>query len=425
MHTLKSTIPLILLMLSSLPCSAPAQDGSGTPPPAMKGARPEPPTPKAVKGEYLATAGNCATCHTAEGGRPFAGGVAFPTPFGTIYSTNISQDRQNGIGNWSLDDFKNALRKGVRPDGVHLYPAFPYTSFTKLTDEDIAGLYAYMKTTAPVSAPPKSNALKFPFNQRALMSIWNWMFLTEGAFKADPDRSADWNRGAYLVEGLGHCGACHSARNFLGAESADAALTGGVFNDRVGGGEYRQWAAADLTSAKTGLAAWTDEDLIAYLKTGLNKRAATFGPMNDVVMNSTRHLTDNDIRAIATYLKSAPAKSRISVGSADPQTLAAGETVYTVRCGTCHLPSGLGGDGLGVPLAGSAVVQAPDPSSLINSILYGLQLPPSPFVTGRKVMTPLADDMDDAEIAQVASYVRASWGNSAAAVTAAQVAKQR
>jgi mono/diheme cytochrome c family protein len=382
-------------------------------------------SPAAEKGRYLATAGNCASCHTAEGGKPFAGGVAFPTDFGTIYSTNITQDAETGIGKWTADDFKKAMRQGVRPDGTHLYPAFPYTAFTALSDEDVAALYAFIKTLAPVSAPAKANTLKFPYDQRALMAVWKALFFKDARFVPVAGRAADVNRGAYLVEGLGHCSACHTPRNFLGAEKMDAFLTGGVYNDAVLPGQVRPWAAVNLTPAPTGLGAWSAEDIAAYLKTGLSKRATTFGPMNEVVMNSTRHLSDDDIKAIAAYLKALPAKDQGTGPAASKEVLAMGETVYTVRCGTCHLPTGLGSDTLGVSLVGSAVVQAPSPASLINNVLYGAKLPPAPFNSGRRTMTAFADELRDEEVAAVASYVRSAWGNKAGAVSPAEVARQR
>ena len=402
------------------PAPAAAAPAAEAPAPA----EPELP-PEAAKGRYLATVGNCHTCHTVEGGKPFTGGVSFPTDFGTIYSTNITQDAETGIGKWSLDDFKKAMRTGVRPDGVHLYPAFPYTSFTLTTDEDLAALYAYMKTLAPVSAPAKANEMKFPFNQRSLMSFWNKLFLKEGAYQAQANQSAEFNRGAYLVEGLGHCSSCHSPRNFLGAERTDVALAGGVYKDKNRKGNYVPWSAVNLTSANVGLAAWSADDLHAYLKNGVSKRATTYGPMNDVIMNSTSKLTEDDLKAVVTYIKALPPKTIGSGSAASKQTMNAGETVYTVHCGTCHLPTGLGADGLGTPLVGSAVINTPDPATLITTILYGPQLPPPPFVSGRRMMLPLADELSDEEVAQVSSYVRATWGNSAGGVTAEQVAKQR
>lgn len=377
------------------------------------------------QGRYLAIAGNCETCHTVPGGTPFAGGVAFPTPFGTLYSTNISRDKQTGIGAWSLEDFRNALRKGVRPDGAHLYPAFPYTAYTKLSDPDIAALYAYIRTIPAVDAPAKENELKFPFGWRALMGIWKALFFDEGTFTPVANKSAEWNRGAYLVQGPGHCSMCHSPRNFLGAEDSDMALTGGVYQDKVQAEMHRPWSAPNLTPAKGGLAAWSANDIVTYLKTGVGARATTFGPMNEVVMNSSRYLRDVDLKAIATYLKDIPANQQSSGSAADEDTMLAGENVYTVHCGTCHLPTGQGANDMGPPLAGSAIVLAPDPASLINVILYGPQLPPAPFHSGRDPMKPLAETVSDEEVAQVASYVRASWGNAAGAVSAEQVAAQR
>ena len=406
------------------PAAAPAPAAAE---PAADAAPAEPAlSPEATKGRYLATAGNCISCHTAEGGKPFTGGVAFPTDFGTIYSTNITQDAETGIGKWSLDDFKKAMRQGVRPDGAHLYPAFPYTSFTKLTDEDVAAIYAYMKTLGAEAAPAKANTLKFPYNQRALMGVWKSLFFKEGTFKADPAKSPEINRGAYLVEGLGHCSACHSPRNFLGAEKDDALLTGGVFNDKNSHGTIVQWSATNLTQHATGLGGWDLEAITAYLKTGLSKRATVFGPMNEVVMNSTKKLTDEDVKAMAVYLKQVPAKEGSSGGAPSKEQLTQGETVYTIRCGTCHLPTGLGSETLGPSLVGSAVAQAPSASTMINIILYGPKLPAPPaFVSPRKTMTPFADEMRDDEVAAVASYVRNTWGNKAGAVSAADVAKQR
>jgi mono/diheme cytochrome c family protein len=321
------------------------------------------------------------------------------------------------------------MRKGVRPDGKHLYPAFPYPSFAKASDEDIAAIYAYLKTIAPVKAENKPNEMKFPYNIRALMGIWNALFHKAAAYQPDDNQSTEWNRGAYLVEGLGHCGACHTPRNFLGAEQSDLALAGGVYMDKTANGEYRKWAAVNLTPAKTGLGAWSADDIAEYLKTGINPRATVYGPMNEVVINSTSRLDEADLKAMAVYLKGRPEKAQNPGKAPSEEVMRAGAAAYTVRCGTCHLPTGLGApmgvEPLGVPLAGSAVVQAPDPASLINTIIYGPQLPPYPFASPRRMMEPWGDKMSDEEIANVASYVRASWGNEAGLVTPEDVAKQR
>jgi mono/diheme cytochrome c family protein len=382
------------------------------------------------RGEYLARAGNCASCHTTADGQQLAGGVAFETPFGKIYSTNITPDAETGIGKWSLDQF---LRKGVRPDGEHLYPVFPYTSFTKVTDADGAALYAYLKTVPAANATPPQNELSFPFNQRSLMFVWKSLFFIEGAYQADATKSAEWNRGAYLVEGLAHCSACHSPRNSLGAERSGMALTGGVYTDKVPGGALHEWSAPNLTSAPNGLGAWPVEELTAYLKTGKNSFVATWGPMNEVILNSTQHLSAADVRAMAAYLKNLPPNAGDVGSAASDEVVQAGSTLYDVHCGTCHLPTGLGGPDTGPRLAGVPVVQSGNPASLINVILYGPEVvEPATSTTQEastashwKEMEPFADKLDDEEVAALASYLRSAWGNKAGAVTAEQVAKQR
>lgn len=379
----------------------------------------------AEKGRYLATLGNCKTCHTAPGGQAFAGGVRFQTPFGRLYSTNITADEKTGIGRWSFEDFHHSMKRGVRPDGTHLYPAFPYTSFAKLTDADIASLYLYMKTIEPVAAPAKKNDLDFPYNLRFGLRAWNKLFHTPETFAIDPAQSAEWNRGAYLVQGITHCGACHTPRNFLGAEHAERALSGGTFFDEVSPGKYRQWAAVNLTPAKTGLGAWSPEHVASYLKEGECEHAIVHGPMTDVVLNSTRHMEDADVHAIARYLKETPAVHEPAGRKASKEELAAGEIAYTVHCGTCHLPTGLGDEVMGVTLAGNAIVQAADPASLINVILYGPRLPPPPFVSARTRMKPFGKRLSDEDIANLATYVRANFGNQAGSVSPDQVNRQR
>lgn len=377
------------------------------------------------RGQYLATISNCATCHTTKDGQPFAGGVRFQTPFGVLYSTNITMDEATGIGRWSFEDFHASMRHGVRPDGTQLYPAFPYPSFAKLTDSDIASLYLYMKTIEAVSAPARENDLDFPYNLRVGLRAWNRLFHDASAYVGDPARPAEWNRGAYLVQGPAHCGACHSPRNLLGAERNELALSGGTFHDAVDKHKYRQWSAVNLTSASAGLGAWSIDEIVSYLKEGESARAVVHGPMTEVVMNSTRHLDDADVRAIATYLKELPALESGSGKTPDEKQLKAGEVVYTVHCGTCHLPTGLGDEVMGVTLAGNAIVQADDPSSLINVVLYGPRLPPPPFISDRTRMKPFGKRLSDEDIANLTTYVRASFGNQAGAVTAAQVKRQR
>jgi mono/diheme cytochrome c family protein len=379
------------------------------------------------RGEYLALAGNCASCHTTADGGFMAGGLAFETPFGRIYSTNITPDNESGIGNWTAEQFLNSMRHGVRPDGEHLYPVFPYTAFTKVTDEDIAALFAYLKSIPAVHQETPENDIMFPFSQRSLMSIWKSMFFDEGAFRADDEQSAEWNRGAYLVEALAHCGACHSPRNYLGAEHPDMAMTGGVYTDKVRSGNLRPWSAPNLTSAPSGLGLWPHEEVVAYLKTGINSYVETFGPMNEVILNSTRHLSEDDVNAMAVYLKSLPSKGVSAAVAAEASVLGMGKTLYNLHCGTCHLPTGLGDEEMAPRLGGgSLVVQASNPASLINVILYGPELPDPPLPTRRREpMEEFQYHLDDEEVAALASYLRHTWGNTGGAVSADQVAEQR
>lgn len=388
---------------------------------------------KAERGRYLATVSNCMTCHTAKNGKPFAGGVKFETPFGSIYSSNITQDVETGIGSWALEDFRTAMRKGVNRDGKHLYPVFPYTAYTKMSDQDIEAIYAYLITIDSVSSPKTPHEVRFPYNINMLLAVWKMLYLDEGPLPINKAQSEQWNRGAYLAEGAGHCGMCHTPRNFLGGQQLEKAYTGGVFTDHVKSGDERSWSATNLTQSSRGLAAWSKQDLIDYLTTGISKRAITFGPMNDVIMNSTRHLTAGDADALASYLMSLPANEQPIGDVASKEIIASGNALYTVHCGTCHLPTGLGAEGkggnigadLGVPLAGSSVVQAHDPSSLINNILWGGDVPARPFNSGRREMTPFALKMTDEEIAKLASYIRTAWGNKGGSVTPEQVEKQR
>lgn len=377
------------------------------------------------RGKYLATAGNCMTCHTTEGGEPFAGGRAFVTPFGTVYSTNITSDTNAGIGGWTQAQFGAALREGVRPNGEHLYPFFPYTAYTKMTDADVAALFAYIKTVKPVESSAPANELSFPYNQRWALGIWKAFFFEEGRFIPDRSQSEQWNRGKYLVDGLGHCSACHSPRNFLGAEKSAMAMTGGGLMHSIPNGELRVWAGTNLTAATTGLASWPLQEIASYLKTGRNAFVETFGPMDEVVLNSTRHLTEADTMAMATYLKSLPANEGDIGAPAAEDVLQEGSALYDVHCGTCHLPSGLGdiAEDAGPRLAGSSVVQASNPASLINVILYGAETALEP--KRWKEMGAFEDKLSDEEVAALASFLRNAWGNKGGAVTSEQVAKQR
>lgn len=400
-----------------------------------------------AKGKYLAAAGDCISCHTRPEGEEFSGGLPLKTPFGTIYTANITPDKETGIGNWTEEQLARAMREGIADDGSHLYPGFPYTNYTKVTDEDVHAIYAYLKTLKPVSYTPPKNEMPFPFSQRGLMAIWNKLFFKEGRYVADASKPADWNRGAYLVEGLGHCSACHTPRNQLGGEKSSLAFTGAVYQDGVADAVHeheivkfdnlvRPWSTSNLTQSPQGLGAWTVEDIALYLKTGHNERAGAFGPMAEVVGNSTQYLTDEDNHAIAVYLKSLPANAQPIDKAPTADQMQKGEIVFTVRCGDCHLPTGLGSPRtpdadptkVSPPLVGNSVVQAHDPATLINVILYGAHEKNMtdkswPKMPGFELDFGLG--MDDEAIANLATYVRNSWGNKGGVVEPKDVAKQR
>lgn len=410
----------LLLILSACAAAAFFWPRDLAPAPAIEGLQAD-----AARGEYLATIGNCASCHTVAGQYAYAGGLAFQTDFGTIYSTNITSDREQGIGGWEFADFYRAMKHGLRPDREHLYPAFPYSNFGQLTDDDIASLFAFMRTVPASAAQPPANRMGFPFGERRLMYFWNRLFHAPEAFAVDAAQSPEWNRGAYLVEALAHCGACHSPRNALGGQKADARLSGGVHMDRVLTGEYQTWSAPNLTPSQEGLGKWNHDQVTEYLLTGQNEHTVVHGPMTEVVMDSTRHLAPADASAIATYLTGL---EPVRAGTWWPfkgSNYDLGETVYTVHCGTCHLPDGNGEPTLGVSLVGNPLVQANDPASLINVILYGPQLPPPPFVVSRSPMRAFGKRLSDEDVAAVATYLRQSFGNSAGSVSTGRVTAQR
>jgi alcohol dehydrogenase (quinone), cytochrome c subunit len=374
------------------------------------------------RGRYVATAANCVSCHTREGGAMYAGGRPLATPLGTIHSTNITPDAATGIGAWTAQDLKHALREGIAKDGRHLFPAFPYPFYTRLTDADIADLYAYLRTLQPVRYVPPDNDPGFRI--RLAMAMWNSMNLDAGAYRPDPTRSAEWNRGAYLVQGPGHCGACHTPRTWSLAEQSSTPLRGAVMRDEVKGGGVRDWYAVDLAATKQGLGAWTIEQVVDYLARGYSARAGSFGPMNAVIANSTRHLTTADLRAIAIYLRSITGADYPGA-AVSGATAQAGEPIYERHCRECHGASGRGGIFDGPPLAGSAIVQGKDSSSLVNVILHGSDKPPGIGSPAWEEMPAYAQELDNDEIAALANFLRGSWGNQAAPVTPESVARQR
>ena len=371
---------------------------------------------------------NCVSCHTTEAGSPFSGGRPFRTTYaflGNIYSSNITPDRDTGIGTWSEAEFIRAMRSGVAPGERLLFPAFPYTSFTKLSTADIKAIYAYLRTLPEVSSVPPENS--FWFRQRWAMRLWNALFFKEGELKPDSAQSADWNEGRYLVEALAHCGACHTPRTFTLAERSGAEFTGGLQIDEVEAGKLRTWSAPNLTSADFGLAKWSADDLKKYLKSGSSRRAGVLGPMNEVIDNSLRYLTDADAAAMAQYIKSLPAAGENPHQTLSSDERAAGQALYDKHCEECHLSTGRGGFRKAPPVAGSPIVQAPDAASLLNVILYGAKpaanLPNT--LDAWEDMAGFKDKMIDTEIAQLANFLRTSWDNQGGPVSPKAVAAQR
>jgi mono/diheme cytochrome c family protein len=372
-----------------------------------------------ARGAYLAKAGDCMACHTVRGGAAYAGGRAIETPFGRLVAPNITPDRETGIGRWSADDFWNALHNGIGKTGRLLYPAFPYTNYTKVTRQDADALFAFLQQLPAVRAENQPHQLDFPYNQQALLAGWRLLYFKPAVFAADTGRDASWNRGAYLVEGLGHCAACHSSRNMFGASREG--LAGGLI-------PMLGWYAPSLTSdAEAGLGGWDEDDIHALLKTGVSRRATVFGPMAEVVSASLQHLEDGDIRAMAAYLKSLPADP--DTARAEPVAsrgiLKAGEKLYAAQCVDCHGAKGEGMPPHYPPLAGNRAITMPESVNAIRIVLNG-GFPPGTGGNPRPYgMPPYSHVLDDAEVAAVVSYIRASWGNRAAPVTAAEVNRYR
>lgn len=379
----------------------------------------------AERGRYLAVAANCAACHSTRSGAPMAGGVAFETDFGVIHSTNITPHPERGIGKWTAAQFRTAMRRGIGPGGKRFYPVFPYTHFTRLTDSDIDALYAHLRSIPPSAQPPTPNSVRFPFNRRELLAVWNLLFLREGPLQPETSRGPEWNRGRYLVEALAHCSACHTPRNALGAERSSMAMTGAAYLDEVAPGIVRRWQSANLTRHATGLSGWTTDDFVAYLQRGGNRHLSINGPMRKVVMDGTRHLQPSDIRSMATYLRSLPANAQSPARPATPAERRRGNRIYTVRCAKCHLPFGEGRAESGPALAGNPTVQASHPSSLINIILHGPQRPKPPVPAAWREMRAYREVLSDRDVADLASFLRNAWGNEGGAVAIRQVTDQR
>jgi len=378
----------------------------------------EPAADDIAHGKALTEAGDCASCHTVDPAKPFAGGKRIDTPLGGIYSPNLTPDRDTGIGGWSEDDFHRALRFGVAPNGSRYYPAFPYPHFTKLTRQDILAIKTYLATLTPVSNTPPPPDLRWPFNYRVVMRGWNWLFFKPGFLQPDQQKSAEWNRGRYLVEGAGHCGACHTPKNIFGADRRGQAYGGGVVKGMF---------APRLDAAeRSGLKSWSVEDITEYLQSGRNGRSHAGEVMSEVVINSTSKMSDADIRAIAVYLKDLPAgEPEPKVNPPPPAQMTDGEKLYRSACIACHEADGSGAPRIYPPLPGNANLQSADPSSTLRVILGGAETVTTPRAPNKGSMPAYAAKMSDQQIADVTNYIRNAWGNAAPLVTPEQVAKAR
>ena len=379
-------------------------------------------------GRELVALADCRSCHTARGGAPFAGGREIPTPFGTFYSPNITADMRTGLGSWSATDFWHALHNGYSKNGTLLYPTFPYTNYTKVSRGDSDAIFAYLRTIAPVSQANRQHELAFPYNHRLLLVAWRWLFFRPGVYESKTGESPEWNRGAYLVQGVGHCSACHESRNALGATRSRAGPSGGL---------VLNWYAPSLTSPRqAGVEDWPIADIVTLLKTGRvstnHTKAAALGPMAEVVSESLQQAPDTELQAMATYLKSLPVADSTTENSESnvkydiPHSiLEVGKDLYRRNCADCHGSRGEGREPAAPPLAGNRAITMSSAVNPIRMVLFGGYSPatagnPRPFG-----MPPYSLTLSDEEIAEVLIYVRSSWGNNARPIRGEEVSANR
>lgn len=373
-----------------------------------------------TKGEYLARAGDCVACHTMPGGQEFAGGRAMPTPFGDLYVPNITPDEETGIGAWSADEFYRMMHTGISRDGTLLYPAMPFASYTKVTRADSDAIYAYLMSVAPVRQRNRPHALRFPYNKRELLVGWRALYFRQGEYRPDPQQSAQWNRGAYLVLGLGHCAMCHTAVNPLGGSSESKAFEGGMIPNQ-------NWYAPSLTSNhEAGLGNWSIQDIKDLLQSGVSRRSTVYGPMAEVTYNSLQYLSDEDVEAMAVYLKTLPQRDAEPPPASqerlvDPGVMELGREVYARQCAMCHGDEGKGAPPGLPPLAGNQSITMASPVNSIRMVLNGGYAPgtrknPRPYG-----MPPFNHVLDDQEAAAVVTYIRVAWGNAGTPVQPEQV----
>ena len=385
-----------------------------------------------ARGAYLARAGNCMGCHTERGGAPYAGGRGVPTPFGTVFAPNLTPDPGSGLGRWSAAEFWRALHNGRARDGRLLYPAFPYPNYTRITRADSDAIFAYLRSLPAVAQANRTHALQFPFDQQAALAVWRALYFRPAQPEPEASRSPEWNRGAYLVEGLGHCNACHASRNLLGATESPLDFAGGLI-------PVQNWYAPSLASPQeAGVADWSDAQVVALLKTGVSERGAVMGPMSEVVSGSTQHLSDADLRAMAVYLQALPqaaadpaatsASAVAEAASAARARAAANRTgakLYEQHCAACHGDQGEGVPGVYPALADSRAVVMHTPANLVHVVLEG-GFPPATAGNPRPYgMPPFATVLSNDEVAQLLSYIRSSWGNLGTPVSALDVTRFR
>jgi mono/diheme cytochrome c family protein len=369
-------------------------------------------------GRYLATAADCAACHTLPGsGHELAGGRPVETPFGMLIAPNITPDPQTGIGAWTDDEFVNALTRGTGRHGTRLYPAMPYTYYTKLTRDDALAIRAYLNSIPAVHNAVKSNQLPFPFKMRWTMALWDALFFKAQTFAPDPHKSPEWNRGAYLAEGPAHCGMCHTPKNFLGADKT---------GQRLQGYNLQGWFAPNITNdSRRGLGSWSADDIVSYLKTGHNKITTTTGLMSETLNLSTSHLRDDDLKAIAVYLKDQPGQNDKPGSAPDQSVMKVGAQIYADECSGCHKSDGSGTPALFPMLKGAPAVQQTDPTTLLRVVLRGAAAAGTDKAPTAPSMPQFGWILTDEQVAAVVTYIRNAWGNSAPPVSAGDVHKAR
>jgi len=370
------------------------------------------------RGRYLTAVADCAACHTLTGDYPFAGGRPIETPFGIVAAPNITPDRASGIGNWTEKQFDVALRAGRRPDGKMLYPAMPFQYYTRLNDADVQAIWAYLKTLEPLHHEVETNRLHFPYDIRAGMRLWDALYFKPGVFKPDPGKSPQWNRGAYLVVGPGHCAACHTPKGILGDDQE---------KQRFQGYSLQGWFAPSITNDPArGLGNWSSQDLIEYLRTGHNRFAGASGPMAEEVAHSSSKMTEEDLAAIAVYLKDQPGQGTVGKPvSPGNGMMTAGSAIYQDLCAACHRADGTGSAYLIPDLARSSAVASREPTSVLRVIIQGARTVGTRDEPTAPAMPPFGWQLSDPQIAAVSTYVRNSWGHAASATAASDVRKAR